>query len=284
MTDATPNRFDARVLGAETPRGDTGIVYSFGTLVTDPAQYADMRASLATGGFAAPDCEYFVIDNTGAGQMSAYRGLNAVLAAARGSYVVLLHQDVRLLKDGRATLDRRLAELDALDPDWAIAGNAGGVAPGTLAMRITDPHGRDRHLGPLPARVVALDENFIVVRRAANVGFSADLDGFHFYGADICLAAATLGRSAWVIDFHLEHLSPGRKNATFDVAQAGFRAKWSRALAPRWLQTTCALLHLSGDPLGSLAGRIVEGPYARISRRLPGARGWTRPQPAAAES
>lgn len=284
MSSTIANPFNARVLDARAPVADGGIAYSIGTLVNDAEQYADMRASLAAGGFAADDCEYFVIDNTGAGQTSAYRGLNAVLAAARGRHVILCHQDVRLIKDDRERLDARLAELDAIDPDWAAAGNAGGVAPGTLALRISDPHGRDRRVGTLPARVGALDENFIVIRRAANIGFSSDLDGFHFYGPDICVAAAVLGRSSYVIDFHLEHLSAGKKNATFAAAQADFRAKWSRAFAPRWLQTTCALVHLSGDPLGNLAGRIAEGPYAKISRRLPRARGWTRPSHVSSET
>lgn len=276
---STPKRskveFNARVVDAGKPDVNDGPAYSIGTLVSDAEQYADMRASLAAGGFAEPDCEFLVVDNTGAGQTSAYHGLNAVLAAARGRYVILCHQDVRLIADGRVALDQRLAELEALDPNWALAGNAGGVAPGELAIRITDPHGRDRHVGTLPARVSALDENFLIVRRAARIGFSADLDGFHFYGADICLAADLSGRSSYVIDFHLEHLSPGKKNATFTIAQAEFRAKWSRALAPRWVQTTCALLHLSGDPLGNLAGRAMEGPFAKLSRRLPRARGWT---------
>ncbi len=277
---ATKTHFNARVVDAAGCDVRDGVTYTFGTLVNDAEQYADMRASAAAAGFAEPACEFLVVDNTGAGQISAFRGLNAMLAAARGRYVVLCHQDVRFIADDRAALDRRLAELAALDPEWAVAGNAGGVSPGELALRITDPHGRDRHVGTLPARVTALDENFLIVRRAARVGFSADLDGFHFYGADICLAAALMGRSSYVIDFHIEHLSAGRKNATFDTAQADFRAKWCRALAPRWVQTTCALVHLSGDPLGNLAGRLAEGPMTRLSRRLPRARGWTgRPAP-----
>lgn len=277
MTSSTATKlhFKARVLDAGKPDVEGDVAYTFGTLVNDAEQYADMRASAAAAGFAEPDCEFLIIDNTGAGQVSAYRGLNAVLAAARGRHVVLCHQDVRFIADDRAVLDRRLGELTALDPDWAVAGNAGGVSPGELAMRITDPHGRDRRIGTLPARVSALDENFLIVRRAARVGFSADLEGFHFYGADICLAADMMGRSSYVVDFHLEHLSAGRKNATFSTSQADFRAKWCRVLSPRWLQTTCALLHLSGDPLGSLAGRIAEGPMAKLSRRLPRARGWT---------
>jgi hypothetical protein len=252
------------------------VTYSIATLVNDSAQHAALRASFEAGGFAGPDCEYLPIDNTGPVQTGAYRGLNEMLNAARGAYVILCHQDVRLIADGRAELDARLAELETLDPGWALAGNAGGVAPGRLAIRITDPHGTDRHVGALPARVTSLDENFIVVKRSARVGFSRDLDGFHFYGADICLVADILGYSAYVIDFHLRHLSAGAKSAAFSECEAAFRAKWSRALRARWMQTTCSLMKLSGDPLGRTIGRVAEGAAARFSRRLPRAAGFGR--------
>lgn len=266
----------ARVLRAAGDTGDEGpIAFTIATLVNDMAQYGAMRQSLSSGGFGYRDCEYLYIDNTGADQISAYRGLDAMLSAARGRYVILCHQDIRLLADTRATLEQRLAGLDTLDPDWALAGNAGGVAPGVLALRITDPHGDDQHVGRLPSRVTTLDENFIVVRRAARIGFSRDIDGFHFYGADICLHASIAGYNAYVVDFHLRHLSAGKKSAAFDTCLDAFRAKWEAALAPRWVQTTCALLRVDGGSLGRLAGRLAERPYARLSRRLPRAQGWT---------
>lgn len=266
------------------PEGQAGpaedIRFSIGTLVNDRAQYEQMRSSFKAGGFDAPTCEYLFIDNTGVEQTCAYRGLNAILNAARGRHVILCHQDVRLLRDTRDTLVARLTELSAHDPDWALAGNAGGVSPGTLAIRITDPHGADQHVGQLPARAMSLDENFIVVRRDARIGFSQDLSGFHFYGADICLNADIMGFSAYVVDFHLVHLSGGRKNLAFEEMEAAFRAKWSRALAPRWMQTTCSLLRLSGDTLGRFTGRLAEAPYRKLSRHLPTAAGWTRPDTA----
>ena len=46
----------------------------------------------------------------------------------------------------------RLAELDALDPHWALAGNAGGLPNGDTAIRISDPYGEDSTRGSLPAR------------------------------------------------------------------------------------------------------------------------------------
>lgn len=258
----------ARALLPVESATDAGIAFTIGTLVNDRAQYEQMRASFAEHGFAGSDCEYLYIDNTGPKQTSAYAGLNAILSAARGRHVILCHQDVRLITEGRADLDRRLDELTRRDATWALAGNAGGIAPGDLALRISDPHGPDQRRGHFPARVGALDENFIVVRRSARIGFSRDLDGFHFYGADICLAAATLGHTAYVIDFHLAHLSAGKTGQAFRNSEAQFRAKWSGALRPRWLQTTCALVRLSGSRLGAVSGRFAERPFASLLRRL----------------
>ncbi|MGL4395912.1 MAG: hypothetical protein ACRCS9_05175 [Hyphomicrobium sp.] len=277
---ATPPPFLAKAIAPDIQRATLAWshaslpAYSICTLVSDFSQHAAMRAAFEGGGFDAASCEFLWIDNTRAPQTDAYHGLNALLNAARAPIVILCHQDVRLIGDTRADLDQRLAELTTRDPAWALAGNAGGIAPGRLALRISDPHGADQCIGPFPARVVSLDENFIVVRRDARIGFSHDLAGFHFYGADICLHAAHAGYSAYVIDFHLQHLSPGRKSRDFELMEAAFRAKWSKALAPRWIQTTCALIGISGVPLTDKASALIGRSYARVARRLPGASGW----------
>lgn len=251
------------------------LAFTIGTLVTDWAQHAAMLASFDRRGFATDDCEVLAVDNSGGRQTGAYSGLNAVLATARGRIVILCHQDVRLHDEGRAELEARLRELEARDAGWAVAGNAGATAIGRLAMRITDPHGADRRVGDLPARVMSLDENLLIVKREARIGFSRDLDGFHLYGTDICLMAGLAGCSAWVIDFHLEHLSPGRKSADFHAGERAFTAKWDRALRPRWLQTTCTLLHVGGGAARAATAALARKPLAGIARRLPGAAGWT---------
>lgn len=259
-----------RVSTAAAYEGPDGApAFSIATLVNDAAQYAAMRASFQSGGFTDLHAEFLFVDNTGPAQIDAYRGVNALIHAARGTVVILCHQDVRLLSDDRTALTQRLAELEARDPLWALAGNAGGVAPGVLALRISDPHGADRNTGNLPQRVMSLDENFIVLKRSARVGCSADLQGFHFYGADLCLNADMAGHSAWVIDFHLLHLSAGNKSSAFDEAEDAFSRKWSRALRPRWMQTTCALVRLSGSPAGRETGRLLKTPLAAVLRRLP---------------
>ncbi len=265
MERRAPNVLTAAAFGGkDMPR------YSVGTLVTNLDQYAAMRASFAAHGFDVANSEFLYLDNRGPDQTGAYRGLNALLNAARGRYVILCHQDVLLIGDGAEALERSLADLERRDPNWGLAGNAGATGPGALVMRISDPHGADRRTGDLPARVMSLDENFIVVKRSARFGCSVDLDGFHFYGADLCLNAGMAGHSAWVIDFHLKHLSGGRKSADFFAAEAAFHAKWSHALRPRWMQTTCALLRLSGFGPDRAAGRVAARPLAGLLRRLPG--------------
>jgi hypothetical protein len=260
---------EPRVLTAAAHAEGIAPRYSIGTLVTRPDDYAQMRESFAAHGFSAETTEFLFLDNCGTDQCGAYRGINALINAARGRYVILCHQDVRLIDDGLNALDERLRDLDARDPHWALAGNAGGVAPGRLAIRITDPHGADRRSGDLPQRVMSLDENFIVVKRSARVGCSVDLEGFHFYGADLCLNADVAGHSAWVIDFHLHHLSGGTKSPDFFELENAFRAKWSRAFRPRWMQTTCALARLSGFGPDREVGRIAARPLAGLLRRLP---------------
>jgi hypothetical protein len=232
---------------ADQIRAESEIDYSICTLVTKPAQYQEMVASFEAGGFGAPGCEYLYLDNSRGNEWDAYRGYNLFLNVARGRHIILCHQDVVLLEDGRARLDAIIAELDRLDPAWGLLGNAGGRALGELALRISDPGGGDRRRGELPARVHSLDENFIVVRRAANLALSSDLAGFHFYGADLCLVGDLLGRSAYVVDFHLRHKGKGTCDAVFYAAHAAIAAKYRRALRPRYIETTCATLFISGS-------------------------------------
>jgi len=47
-----------------------------------------------------------------------------------------------------------------------------------LAIRISDPYGENQSSSSGACH--ALDENFIVVRRQANLSLSHDLSGFHF--------------------------------------------------------------------------------------------------------
>lgn len=246
-------------------RPDSPHCYAFSvcTLVTRPDQYARMVQSYRDAGFG-DDCEFICIDNTQGNVYDAFSGYNAFLVEAQGTFIVLTHQDVELCFDDRAVLEDRLRALAALDRDWVACGNAGSAKVGTLAMRISDPHGEDRVIGTFPQRVFTLDENFIVVRRSANLCLSRDLSGYHMYGPDLCAMADVQGGRCYVIDFHLRHLSGGTLDGSFRTSADAFARKYARAFRPRWMQTTVTTVFLSGsDMLRALA-------TSRLGRKLGG--------------
>jgi hypothetical protein len=218
--------------------------YSICTFVTKPAQYQSVLQSFVESGFSYEDCEYLYIDNSQSNVFDAYRGINKFLDIAKGRYVILCHQDVVLLSDGRSKLDELLGQLDRTDPNWALCGNAGGISPGNVAIRISDPHAENQRTHTFPVRVHSLDENFIVARKDANLAVSGDLKGFHFYGAELCIIADILGYNSYVIDFHLRHLSRGVRDATFDKVRLAMVEKYGRALRPRLIQTNTTILVL----------------------------------------
>jgi len=240
-----------------------GPLFSICTLVTRHAEYTAMRESFVACGFTAEKAEFLYLDNAAGHQWDAYQGIRRFLNLARGTYVILCHQDIRLLRDDIAALQARLAALNKLDPEWALAGNAGATEDGGLVMRISDPHGEDQRRGEFPARVVSLDENFIIIRRDALVTVSAGLSGFHLYGTDVCLQARCAGRSAWVIDFHLRHLSAGRVDSSFHQAQLALEKHYDTVLKLPWnIRTTCTKLILGGGGIRRWLAR------RRLARRL----------------
>jgi hypothetical protein len=234
---------------------DTGIRYSVCTLVTRPADWRAMARSFAAAGFAPPDCEFLSLDNATGNRFDAYAGYNIFLRAACGAYVILCHQDVRLLSDGRDRLDAVIAELDSLDPHWGLFGNAGGLRSGALAIRISDPHGENvAQGGPFPVACQTLDENFIVVRAAANLAVSHDLHGFHLYGTDMCMLASILGYSAYIVDFHLRHEGRGVIDAVFARALTDLVHKYARTKWPAFVTASC--------------GKFVIMPFDFLNKRL----------------
>ena len=225
------------------------IRYSICTIVTRSDQYAEMIESFSSRGFDGPDCEFLYLDNSSGNTFDAYTGNNMFLNVARGRFIILCHQDVLLIHDGRANLDAALDHLSSLDPNWAVCGNAGRNRLGRMAIRITDPHGTDQRIGDFPVKVESLDENFMIVRRSTNLALSRDLEGFHFYGTDICLIADVLGNRCYVIDFHLRHKGAGVMDNHFFATRKHLIRKYQRAFRSRWITTTCTTMFISGLPL-----------------------------------
>jgi hypothetical protein len=234
------------------------IVYSFCTLVTRPEEYKNMVELFVDKGFTELDCEYLYIDNSKSNKYDAYSGYNRFLQHAQGKYIVLCHQDIEPIEHGRARLDGLLTEITLTDPAWGLCGNAGANYSGDNVIRISDPWGRDRcECGPFPAPVMSLDENFILVRRDANLALSRDLKGYHWYGSDLCIIAEVLGWRSYVIDFHLKHKSGGNKDRQFYEIKYALRDKLARAFRPRWqFGTTGEPFFISASPVRLLIAQI----------------------------
>ena len=230
---------------AQMSRGDS-VPFTIATLVNDGAQYDAMLRSFQEGGFTG-DCEYLALDNRAGNCFEAYGGIRLVLERARGRHVIVCHQDVRLISEGRHALQARLEELEIRDPLWAVAGNAGGTGRG-IAKRISDPHGEDQRSGDLPAKALSLDENFLVIKLSSMIAPSADLAGFHLYGTDLCLQARLRGHSAYVIDYHLRHLGRGTVGRDYYLCLEALEDKYARILKPGAIQTTCLAPMITASP------------------------------------
>jgi hypothetical protein len=236
------------------------LAYTIATMVTDKDEYRRMVAALREAGFGDDDCEYIFADNSRGNRYDAFEAYNRFLLEARGRYVILCHQDILPLTDGRRQLDERLGELTRLDPSWGLCGNAGVSERGRLAVRITDPHQANRNEGgPFPVKVMSLDENFIVVRREANLALSRDLSGFHWYGADLSILAEIIGYGAYVIDFHLLHKSAGRPDDTFFAGRERLKRKYWRAFRSRILVSPVNRVFLSGSQFRHFADKLWHG-------------------------
>lgn len=226
--------------------------FSVCTLVTRMDQYQLMLQSFIDAGFSKDKCEYLYIDNSKENQFDAYSAMNIFLQKAQGKYIIICHQDIELRYDRIDVLKKRILELDSIDPKWALIGNAGVINLKFASARIThgDPPAYRESGRTFPQKVITLDENFILIKKKANLAVSSDLKGFHFYGADICLIASILGYNAYVIDFHLYHKSTGNYDEEFYSLKKAFQKKYNRAFKGRYLKTiTRQKFYISGSKL-----------------------------------
>ena len=219
--------------------------FSICTLVNNLIEYEGMVSSFKNSGFN-DDCRFFYIDNIFGNAFDAYDGINNFLTHSRSEYIIISHQDVSLDFDG---YDQLLAVIDGMnkhDPKWAVLGNAGYYDFNTKLIRITDPYGQDQNSKNLPEKTKSLDENFLVIKKAANLSLSRNIGGFHFYGTDLCVIARILGWNAYVVDFHVRHKGKGNIDSEFYKAKNRFIDKYSKVVKYFSIRTTCDMMVVTG--------------------------------------
>lgn len=213
------------------------------TFVTDFTEYQEMKDSFHAAGFSEPEVLFHAVDNSTGNQGEPYSGIAQFCEILPFDYLIVTHQDVRAV-DSYDDLQERLAELTAKDPEWAVAGNAGFSHIGGFAACISDPHSGPGHCTPgLPKAVKSLDENLLFLNGAHRVVPNPELSGFHFYGPDLCIRAWQKGLHAYVINWHVQHLSGGHRSQSFYECRDALEAAYRQA-SPRIIQTTCDVLFL----------------------------------------
>ena len=146
--------------------------FTIATLVTDMDEYNQMLASYQRAGFTGDIAEYIYIDNCGQNNFDAYKGINLFLQIAQGEYIIICHQDVLINYDDINVLNLQIEKITRLDPNWAILSNAGGLENDLyhrIASHVVYEDGHEQLIGKLPQKVGTVDENFMVIKKSANL-------------------------------------------------------------------------------------------------------------------
>ncbi|GLS85389.1 hypothetical protein GCM10010873_03620 [Cypionkella aquatica] len=171
------------------------------------------------------------------GAPSAAVAYNRAIDATGAEIMVFAHHDVYLPRGWDALLSRRLRELEAVDPNWALYGpfgvglDASHIGPvwsssiGLIVGRVPTA----------PAKVQSYDEMVIVMRRAAGLRFDEALPGWHMYGTDIVTTARTAGLHAYAGALPTIHNDRYHDHLRGDFVQAytAMRQKWRAQLPLR---------------------------------------------------
>ena len=220
-------------------------LFTICSIVSDNEEYSDMKNSFIEKGFK-DNSVFLFADNTHKNNFDAYEAVNLFLQEADSEFIILVHQDVRCI-DNCELLIQRLKELESLDPNWAVCGNAGGRSYKELFYHI-DNNGTVRKSPLLPQKVYSLDENLLIVKKRANLAVCNDINGFHFYGTDICIMADMLGFNSYVVPFMVKHLSMGNLDS-LEKFKPKFIAKYGEKFRSRFIQTSCTKFYLSNSKI-----------------------------------
>ena len=227
-------------------------MFSICTLISDRRKYGDLLASLAKHGFVNEVDEILSIDNIGPNCVDAYRAILDFSTRGTGKYLLIVHQDVIFNQPRQALVDA-IEKTIRRDPLAAVFGVAGtGMAPfrgsGHFFQGEVEKCWGFRDAG----LVQSLDECFLIIRNGHGINVSSNLEGFHFYGTDLCVNASRLGYRCYVIDYPITHLSSGKLDLEYYKARDRFESHLNSTLTQTWyIYTTCSVVYAGQSILRS---------------------------------
>jgi len=198
------------------------------------------------------------------GFQSAARAYNDAIDKSANDLMIFAHQDILFPAEWLDDLQRALDVLEEEDANWGVLGCYGEPLYGTGKGYVYS-----RGLGVLgkpfdrPAEVQTLDEIVLIIRKSKGLRFNDSLPNFHFYGADICMAAAKAGMKSYAISAFCIHNS--QQNFLlpkgFYESYAIMKQIWKEALP---IRTTCIRITRFD---GEVYARRLHELYMRYIRR-----------------
>jgi hypothetical protein len=201
------------------------------------------------------------------GYASAAYAYNNALEMARNEIVIFAHQDMYFPHDWISSLERALSYLEWHDPNWGVLGGFG-----VTARKDRYGHVYSSGLGVIgnpvdkPTPVQTLDEIVLIVRKSSRLSFDTALNGFHFYGSDLCLQAAARGMRSYVIPgfcVHNTQMYPVLPPEFYSCYRQ-FKQKWRSCLP---VHTSCITVSSLNIPF--TLRRMREWYITHIKRQQP---------------
>lgn len=201
------------------------------------------------------------------GAASASEAYNKGLDDTSAQIVVFAHQDVFLPDGWDDQLARAIAQIETIDPNWAIIG-AFGVDLAGRPVGHAWSTGLARKLGgrfAAPIEATCIDEFVIVLNRDSMLRFDPLLPGFHLYGTDIVLCARAAGLKCYVADIPAIHNSKPVQGYSGGYSDAWryMQRKW-RAMLP--VPTLTVPLTRTALPLLRARFRLWRSRQQRLQR------------------
>ncbi len=112
--------------------------------------------------------------------------INAGLDQAEHELIVVAHEDVLLPRGWQQQLERSLAELEKVDPNWGLLGSVGSTEGGEDKGHWSDPHTYANTFGEKSFELVErIDEQLMILRRSHGVRLDCYLPSIHHIGRDV---------------------------------------------------------------------------------------------------
>lgn len=220
---------------------------AFYTLVTRIDEYREMVESAKRAGFDNDNINFYYFDNSNSNRYHGYNGINYAIKSSNARYIIFCHQDILFSYDNYDKLMNCIKDLNNIDPNWAVAGNAGKNNLDEFVIRISYLDEYNISEGDFPSEVISVDENFIIINNKLNLSCSSQLNGYHLYGLDICNNARYLGYKSYVIDFNLLHKSRGNIDKSFYNSKSNYINLGYNRKKNEILPTTCDRIYISNS-------------------------------------